>query len=134
MDTTILRTLRAHPLARELSADDLDYLAGHARTMGYLRDAFIFHESQPRRFWGMLLKGRVALMTGPRGRPRIVYTMGPGDSFGEGSLLDDYPHSTSALVIEPAEVLEIPRDAFAHIAIERPELYRCRGAHPCRDG
>jgi aspartate ammonia-lyase len=124
MDTTILRMLRAHPLARELSADDLDYLAGHACTMGYLRDAFIFHESQPRRFWGMILKGRVALVKGPRGRPHVIHTMAPGDSFGEGSLLDDYPHSTSALVVESAEVLEIPRDAFAHIAEERPDLYR----------
>ncbi|HSJ32446.1 MAG TPA: aspartate ammonia-lyase [Longimicrobiales bacterium] len=124
MDTSILRMLRAHPLARELAADDLDYLAGHARTIGYLRDAFIFHESQPRRFWGMLLKGRVALLKGPRGRPHVIYTMSAGDSFGEGSLLDDYPHSTSALVIESAEVLEIPRDAFAHIAEERPDLYR----------
>ncbi|MBR9991303.1 MAG: aspartate ammonia-lyase [Gemmatimonadetes bacterium] len=116
--------LRAHPLARELSADDLDHLAGHARTIGYLRDTYIFHESQPRRFWGMLLKGRVSLLKGPRGRPLVIHVMGPGDSFGEGSLLDDYPHSTSALVTESAEVLEIPRDAFAHIAEERPDLYR----------
>ncbi|HEX2166486.1 MAG TPA: aspartate ammonia-lyase [Longimicrobiales bacterium] len=124
MDIKILRMLRAHPLARELSADDLDYLAGHSRTIGYLRDTFIFHESQPRRFWGMLLKGRVSLLKGPRGRPQVLYTMGPGDSFGEGSLLDDYPHSTSALVMESAEILEIPRDAFSHIAGERPDLYR----------
>src|SRR5690606_14239604 len=116
MDTTILRMLRTHPLARELSAEDLEYLARHSRTMGYLRDAFIFRESQPRQFWGMVLKGRVALVRGPRGRPNVLYTMGPGDSFGEGSLLDDYPHSTSALVVEPCEVLEIPRDAFASIA------------------
>src|SRR5690606_36923441 len=111
-------------LARELSAEDLEYLTRHARTIGYLRDAFVFHESQPRRFWGMILKGRIALIRGPRGRPEIIHTMGPGDSYGEGSLLDDYPHSTSALVIEPAEVLEIPREAFATIAEERPDLYR----------
>ncbi|HEX6307369.1 MAG TPA: aspartate ammonia-lyase [Longimicrobiales bacterium] len=124
MDTSILRMLRAHPLTRELSADDLEYLAGHSRTIGYLRDAFIFHESQPRRFWGMVLKGRVALIKGPRARPLVLFTMGPGDSFGEGSLLDDYPHSTSALVVDSCEVLEVPREAFARIAGERPDLYR----------
>jgi aspartate ammonia-lyase len=124
MDTSILRMMRAHPLARELSADDLEYLAVHARTIGYLRDSFIFHDSQPRRFWGMVLKGRVALQKGPRGRPRVLATLGPGDSFGEGALLDDYPHSTSAQVVESAEVLEIPRDAFDRIAVERPDLYR----------
>jgi aspartate ammonia-lyase len=124
MDTTILRMLRSHPLARELEPDDLDCLTSHARTIGYLRDAFIFHESQPRRFWGLILKGRVSLIKGPRGRPHVLHTLNPGDSFGEGSLLDDYPHSTSALVVEPCEVLEIPRDAFARIAEERPDLYR----------
>jgi aspartate ammonia-lyase len=124
MDTSILRMLRANPLTRDLSAEDLDLLAGHARVIGYLRDAVIYHESQPRRFWGMVLKGRIALEKGPRGRRRVLYTMEAGDSFGEGSLLDDYPHSVSARVIEPAEVLEIPRDAFAVIARQNPDLYR----------
>ena len=69
------------------------------------------------------LKGRVELHTGQRGRPTVLSVLGAGDSFGEGSLLDDYPHSTSALVKEPAEVLEIPREAIATIAAEQPELY-----------
>ncbi|CAN5638078.1 hypothetical protein BH23GEM9_BH23GEM9_06360 [soil metagenome] len=124
MDTSILRMLRANSLTHALSAEDLDALAAHARIIGYLPDALIFHESQPRRFWGMLLRGRVAVERGPRGRPRVLYTMEPGDSFGEGSLLDDYPHSASARVIEPTEVLEIPREAFADIARSNPDLYR----------
>lgn len=124
MDDTFLRLLRTNPLTRELSADDIEYLATHARGIGYLADAYIFHEHQPRRFWGLLLKGRVALERGPRGRPRVLHVLEPGDSFGEASLLDDYPHSASARVLEPAEVVEVPREAFTIIAAERPELYR----------
>jgi aspartate ammonia-lyase len=124
MDTTILRLLRATPLTRDLSVDDLEYLASSARVIGYLPDALIYHEHQPRRFWGLLLKGRVALERGPRGRPRLLYTMEAGDSFGEGSLLDDYPHSASARVLEAAEVLEVPRQAFDAMSRERPDLYR----------
>ena len=124
MDTTILRMLRHNPLTRDLVSEDLEYLASHARIIGYLPDAYIHHEHQPRRFWGMLLKGRVALERGPRGRPRILYTMEAGESFGEGSLLDDYPHSASARVLEPCEVLEVPREAFTRIATDRPDLYR----------
>src|SRR5690606_39450452 len=37
--------------------------------------------------------------------------------------LDDYPHSTSACVLEGTEVFEIPRDAVVRIAEERPALY-----------
>jgi aspartate ammonia-lyase len=124
MDTSILKLLRVNPLTRELSADDLDCLASHARVVGYLRDACIFHEHQPRRFWGLVLRGRIALERGPRGRRRVLATLEPGDSFGEGSLLDDYPHSVSARVLEPAEILEIPREAFGDIAADRPGLYR----------
>jgi aspartate ammonia-lyase len=124
MDNTMLRYLRDTPLTRDLPDGDLDYLAANARVIGYLPDAWIFHEHQPRRFWGLLLKGRVVLERGPRGRPRVLYTMEPGDSFGEASLLDDYPHSASARVLEAAEVLEIPRDVFATVAQDRPGLYR----------
>jgi aspartate ammonia-lyase len=124
MDPTTLEMLREHPLTHELSAGELEFLVGHARVVGYLRDAIIYHESQPRRFWGLVLKGRIALEKGPRGRRSVLHTLGPGDSFGEGSLLDDYPHSSSARVLEPAEVLELPREAFTAIAADRPELYR----------
>jgi aspartate ammonia-lyase len=124
MDTTILPLLRTNPLTRELSDDEIQYLVSHARVIGYLPDAFLFHEHQPRRFWGLLLMGRVVLERGPRGRPRLLYTMEAGDSFGEGSLLDDYPHSASARVLEPTEVVEIPREVFTLVAGERPELYR----------
>jgi aspartate ammonia-lyase len=124
MDPTILRMLGGNRLTHELAADELEYFLTFSRVIGYLPDAVIFHESQPRRFWGLLLKGSVALERGPRGRPRVLHILEPGDSFGEGSLLDDYPHSASARVVEPAEVLEVPRDAFSTIATDRPELYR----------
>jgi aspartate ammonia-lyase len=123
MDTTILRTLRAAALMRRIDADELDYLGRFIRVLGYLPGAYLFHESQPRRFWGLILKGRVELQKGPRTRPRVLFVMGPGDSFGEGSLLDDYPHSTSAHVLEPAEIIELPRDAMEQIAAERPALH-----------
>lgn len=123
MDTSILQALRAHPIARGLSADELQRLAGSAQVLGYLRGAYIFHESQPRRFWGLVLKGTIELRKGPRAHPRVLAVMGPGDSFGEGSILDDYPHSTSAYVVEPAEVLQIPREAISDLATDSPALY-----------
>ena len=59
MDTAILQALRSNALMRRVSADELEYLASHARVLGYLPGTFIFHESQPRRVWGLVLKGRV---------------------------------------------------------------------------
>jgi aspartate ammonia-lyase len=124
MDTKTLQLLRTHQLTRELAAADLHEIARHCRIGRYDSGTFIYHESQPRRFWGVLLRGSVVLEKGPRSRPRRLYTLEPGDSFGEGSLLDDYPHSSSARVLEEADVLELPREAFTTIASERPDLYR----------
>ena len=123
MDTNILRVLRSHPVTRSLSAEDLDYLMQYVRVVCYLPGTYIYHESQPRREFGILLKGRVEIRKGLRGRTRTLAVIGPGESFGEGSLLDDYPHSTSAYVAEPCEVVELPRTAATTIAQENPGLY-----------
>jgi aspartate ammonia-lyase len=119
----VIDALRGHPLAARCDEAELALLASLARVLGYLRGAYVFHESQPRRFWGLIVRGRIELRKGPAGRHRVVDVMGPGDSFGEGSLLDDHPHSVSACVVEPAEIIEIPREALAALASGRPALY-----------
>ena len=123
MDTTLLRTLRRHPLTRTLSSDERKYLISLGRVLGYLPGTYIFHESQPRQAFGIIIKGSLELRTGQRGRAKVLEVLSGGDSFGEGSLLDDYPHSTSAFVREPLEALEIPRESISTIARDRPELY-----------
>ena len=123
MDTTLLRTLRSHPLTRKLSSDERNYLISQGRVLGYLPGTYIFHESQPRQAFGVILKGRLELQTGQRGRPTVLASLGAGESFGEGSLLNDYPHSTSAFVREALEAFEIPRDALSVIGRDRPELH-----------
>ena len=123
MDTTILRALRHHALARKLSPEELVLLAEHARIIGYLPNAYVFHENQPRRAFGVILNGRIQVQKGQLSDPRVLYVLGAGESFGEGSLLDDYPHSTSGLVLEPTEVVEIPREAIDRITAQHPGLY-----------
>ncbi|MFW5952160.1 MAG: aspartate ammonia-lyase [Gemmatimonadota bacterium] len=123
MDTTPFDTLRSHPLTRDLDEEELEYLMERGQVIGYLPDTYVFHESQPRQAFGIVLRGRLELRTGQRGRPTVLATLGPGDSYGEGSLLDDYPHSASAYVREPLEAFEVPRDALATIAADRPELH-----------
>jgi hypothetical protein len=97
MDTSIVRMLPRCIRSRASFRPTIDYLAGHARTIGYLP----WHLHLPREpaapFLGHAPQGPRRAAKGPRARPRVMYVMGPGDSFGEGSLLDDYPHSTSAL-------------------------------------
>lgn len=115
--------LREHLLARSLSTEELEYLASMAQINNYSAGSTLFHEGQPRSRFGIIRHGSIEVHKGRHGRPRLLYALGPGDSFGEGSLLDEYPHSTSATISEPTEALEIPRSAITRIASERPELY-----------
>jgi aspartate ammonia-lyase len=123
MDIDIVGALREHLLGSSLSTEELEYLASLLEVNEYLPGADLFHEGQPRRRFGIIRGGAVEVRKGRHGRPRLLSTLVSGDSFGEASLLDEYPHSTSATVTEAAVILELPREASARIAVERPALY-----------
>jgi len=123
MQDVILETLRNHVISRQVQPEDREYLASLARVICYLPGAYIFRENQPRREFGILIRGRVEIRKRYRGHERVLALLGPGDSYAEGTLLDDYPHSTSAYVTEPVEAVELPRTAITRIAEERPALY-----------
>ena len=123
MNSRTLSILRDHSLLRALSADEVDVLAGIAQVRTVPAGSYIFRENQPRQAWGMVLAGRVEIVKGLNGRPEILHVLGPGESFGESSLLDDYPHSTSGLVTDDAEVLEIARARIRALAESCPDLF-----------
>jgi aspartate ammonia-lyase len=118
-----LSALRDHVLLRSMDPEELRFLASLAEVNVYAPGTTVYRESQPRRAFGVLLRGRVRIVKGLQGRQEVLYVLAPGESYGEGSLLDEYPHSTSGMVAEEAEVVEIPRAQLARIIEERPALY-----------
>ncbi|CAN5706703.1 hypothetical protein BH23GEM7_BH23GEM7_35700 [soil metagenome] len=115
--------LRSNAVVRNLNGGELRFLSRLAAVTSYPPGAFVFEEGEPRRAFGILLRGRVEIVRREEGHMRVLYLLRPGDSFGEGSLLEEYPHSTSARVTEEAEVVEIPRTRVEEIVEERPALY-----------
>jgi len=120
--TTAADVLRAHPLWGSLEPGELEYLAGFATMRTATPGSYLFRESTPRNALGIVARGRVEIVKGMQGLPAVLAVLEEGEAYGEGSLLDDYPHSTSGVAREETEVLEIPRSAFALIARERPLL------------
>jgi aspartate ammonia-lyase len=123
MSQPVADVLSANPLFRAFDPEELDYLARHAQLRSYPAGSYVFRESQPRRSFGIIVQGRVEIVKGLQGRPEVLHVLDEGESFGEGSLLEEYPHNTSGVVAEDAEVLEIPRERIQEIAEERPPLY-----------
>jgi aspartate ammonia-lyase len=119
----IHQALRAHPSLHALDGGEVDTLAALAAVRTVAAGGHLFREGHPRRAFGILLSGRVQVVKGRPGRPEVLHVLSPGDGYGEGSLLDDYPHSTSGAVTEDALVLELPREGLAGLAESDPRLY-----------
>lgn len=74
----------------------------------------MYAEGDPGLTMYIIESGSVDLMLAVRGADPIA-SLGPGDFFGEGSLLDDQPRFSSAIVRKPARLLKIERSALADL-------------------
>jgi CRP-like cAMP-binding protein len=60
----------------------------------------------------IIQKGRVEITRQVGGRPLHLATLGPGETLGEMSMIDDQPRSATALALEDTELAEIHHDDF----------------------
>ncbi|MFQ6047184.1 MAG: Crp/Fnr family transcriptional regulator [Gemmatimonadales bacterium] len=111
--------LRDVPLFSQLRDDDLTRLAKMAHTREYARNAVVLLQGDRVEALYVVLDGHVKLVvTGDDGREVIISTRGPGDFFGEMSLLDDLPQSTHAIAMEDSQLLVLQRNDF-HTFLDR---------------
>jgi len=73
----------------------------------------IFRQGDPGHEMFVVSSGRVRLTIGSAGYEKEVALIGPGEFFGELSLLSDEPRSATAEVTEDSTLLAIGRDVFA---------------------
>jgi len=85
----------------------------------------VFHEEDPGDTFCVIVSGRVRVFRQTRdGIENTLTTLGPGDGFGEISLLTGAPRSASVATIETTSMLVIPKNEFDKILAENPELAR----------
>ncbi len=118
---------------RGLPESDLTWLAGHAREREAGVDETLFREGEPRRLFAIVVSGSIAVEKADgSGRVTRLVTLGAGEVLGEGILLDDAPHGTTARVLEQATLLTIGADAVRALPAERPTLYAALVARAAR--
>lgn len=117
------KILRDVPLFSQLRDDDLARLAKLAHTRDYSKNAVVLLEGDRVESLYVVLDGHVKLVvTGDDGREVIISTRGPGDFFGEMSLLDDLPQSTHAIAMEDSRLMVLKRDDFYAFLDEIPQI------------
>jgi aspartate ammonia-lyase len=89
----------------------------------YECDEVLFEEGSPREFLAILISGAVAIEKGANGRPVRLVTIGAGQAVGEGLLLDELPHGTSARAVQRTEAYVVSVGQVHEMIKEYPTLY-----------
>lgn len=90
----------------------------------YPKNTILFIEGDDNSQLFVVKKGLVCIHTDDNeGRQLVLNYVGPGEYFGELSLLDGKPRSASATTVEDSNLLTISRENFRGFMQEYPELY-----------
>jgi aspartate ammonia-lyase len=123
MSSEIRDQLRSLSFVEGLTDTALHQLSHLVRPATYECDAVLFTEGSEREILALVVSGAIAIEKHVNGRPIRLATLGAGEAVGEGLLLDDSAHGTSARALTETQVLLLTRDQVAGILRETPTLY-----------
>jgi CRP-like cAMP-binding protein len=111
--------LAAVPLFAGLSKRQLRALADRVRIVRYGEGYTIIPEGGRSDAMYVVLEGSVRVV---RESGRTVGRLGPGELFGELSLLDGRPRSASVISVSPVVCARLSRTAFVDVARAQPDF------------
>ncbi len=123
VDRASIAVLERVPLFESFEVDELTGLASVLSLQKFARNALvILAEDQGDSFF-IIRTGKVKVsVTGPDGREIILSILGPGEFFGELSLLDGHPRSADVTTTERTELLVIRRSDFVRVIEDYPVI------------
>ena len=123
MSNTVRDQLRSLGFLDGLTDTAVHQLAQLVEVAEFACDEVLFEEGEPRRRLAIVLTGAVAIEKQMNARPVRLATLGPGEAVGEGLLLDDSLHGTSARAVVHTTAFVLTRDHIATMLRESPTLY-----------
>ncbi|MCW5830122.1 MAG: Crp/Fnr family transcriptional regulator [Deltaproteobacteria bacterium] len=112
-DRTKAELLKRVSIFADLSDSEIETLARLEAVREFPKDTPIIHRMDPGDSMFIIASGKVKVsLYGEDGREIILSTLGPGDFFGEMSLLDQEPRSADVTTKEDAVLLQLKRDDF----------------------
>ena len=101
-------------LFKGLDDNELKVITDNLKEKTYKKGTFLFKEHQPREHIFIVHKGEVELFKkSPYGAEKRLTIFGRYDFLGEGSLMDDSPHSTNARAKHESKLLMLDKTFFA---------------------
>ena len=106
-----------------ISRDDLEDFFKRGQPTTYASEDWLYHESTPRQWAGLVLDGEVSIVRGLHGTTRQLAKLTPGELIAESALLEAGAHATSAFTRNGATVWQISKEAVAAFREEKPDQF-----------
>jgi CRP/FNR family transcriptional regulator, cyclic AMP receptor protein len=121
--THVEDVLRRAPLFEALSEEDYSALRAGVSTVQLNRGERLFSEGDTGDKLYIILSGKIKLTkAAPDGRENLLSVHGPGEMFGELSLFDPIPRTSSATAVTNAELAGVAHEDLRSWLTTRPEV------------
>ena len=115
--------LKRVPLFSGLTDSQIERLAAGSVRRNFPKGRTIVAEGEPSQSLYVLLSGRAKVQrSDTEGKEVILAVLGPGECFGEMSLIDDAPRSASVITLESSDFMSINKDSFKSMLFQSPEI------------
>jgi CRP/FNR family cyclic AMP-dependent transcriptional regulator len=118
---SLVKALRRVPDFSSLDDALLLRIVGASTNLFWPAHSIVFEAGTPSEALYIVLSGHVRIRDGDAGAP-VIGEIGPGDYFGELSLLLDSGHTKTAEAIEDCELLVLPKTSFEALLRADPDL------------
>src|SRR5438270_4453786 len=115
--------LRQAQFLQGLTESALHQLSRLVSSRTFECDEILFTEGAERSFFAVIATGAIAIEKTVQGRPVRLVTLGAGEAIGEGLLLDDSAHGTSARAVQRTEAFTVTAHQVQEMLKEYPALY-----------
>jgi aspartate ammonia-lyase len=122
-DSLVDQIIRHSSSITGISEDDLRAIFNQGGRKTYSAGEWLFHESTPRLWFGVVEEGEVEIVRGLHGSEVHLASLGRGAMIGESVLLYESAHTTSAFTPKGATVLEVSRDVWERVRQGKPDIF-----------
>lgn len=118
-----LDILKELPIFQDLPDDVIAEMAVKLEPMDYEENDVVFRKGDPGDALYIITDGRVKIVTEDgSGEELILNQVGPGEYFGEMSLIDEQPRSAGVVALGHADMLKLDREEFMYVIASHPEI------------
>lgn len=122
-DDQIQSFIKEIELFKDLTDEEIALIASQAEIRNLKKGELLFEENIPRTHLYMIAEGEIELIKKTEfGQEKILTIFNKYDFLGEGALMDDYPHSTSARATRDTKIIQLHREKLNELMQSQAQL------------